>query len=480
MVNPAAMRLAHHLLRHASGVYHFRLIVPADLRASVGLRVIKRSLRTADPVVARAYAYALGARYAGAFAAFRDEAMPKPPPLADILRSLERGDVRTYTLRTPSGMHIRADGPEDHARALEAIGRLAALPLTTTAAAVPAAVVQTSGISAGEAARKYLATLDAATIPAKTRSQKRAAVNGFCVWKGEKTPLDKVSRTDVSEWIQSLRNAGIATPTLANKQSYLTAFFEWSQNAGHYAPGDNPATGHVKQTTREKRLRRKGGFRPFTTADIHALYSPEALGALNEQTRWGAVIGLYTGARVSEVGQIALADFFTNDEGIWCVRITDEGDGQSLKNDASNRTVPIHPHLLALGLRERVARLSLLGEKQLFPRAKAGSVNGMGNWLSKAYGRHLDACGVKPNGPGKIGFHSLRKTAIKAMKDVGVSSEARAQYVGHELDDEHHGAYGSEFTTRALLEGIDTGPCMTAGIGSLSFGLDVEALKRVL
>lgn len=65
------MRLAHHLLRHASGVFHFRLIVPADLQPLLGRRVIKKSLGTRDPMVARAWAYALGAQYAQAFTAVR-------------------------------------------------------------------------------------------------------------------------------------------------------------------------------------------------------------------------------------------------------------------------------------------------------------------------------------------------------------------------------------------------------------------------
>ena len=67
------MRLAHHLLRHPSGVWHFRLIVPTDLQLLLGRRVIKKSLGTRDPVVARAWAYALGAQYAQAFAAARGQ-----------------------------------------------------------------------------------------------------------------------------------------------------------------------------------------------------------------------------------------------------------------------------------------------------------------------------------------------------------------------------------------------------------------------
>jgi hypothetical protein len=65
------MRLAHHLLRHPSGMWHFRLTVPRDLHATLGLRVIKKSLGTHDPVAARTWAYVLSARYAQLFATVR-------------------------------------------------------------------------------------------------------------------------------------------------------------------------------------------------------------------------------------------------------------------------------------------------------------------------------------------------------------------------------------------------------------------------
>jgi hypothetical protein len=48
------MRLPHHLLRHKSGVFYFRLIVPRDLQAVFGKKVIKRSLGVRDMRLARA------------------------------------------------------------------------------------------------------------------------------------------------------------------------------------------------------------------------------------------------------------------------------------------------------------------------------------------------------------------------------------------------------------------------------------------
>jgi len=65
------MRLAHHLLRHPSGVWHFRIIVPKELRSFLRLSVLKRSLGTRDPTMAHPWAYALGERCAEMFATAR-------------------------------------------------------------------------------------------------------------------------------------------------------------------------------------------------------------------------------------------------------------------------------------------------------------------------------------------------------------------------------------------------------------------------
>lgn len=155
------MRLAHRLLRHPSGVYHFRLIVPRDLNEVVGKGVIKRSLRTRDVGVARAHAYALGARYAAAFAALRVERMPKPPSLNDILRAAQGGDIRTYELDLPTGVRLRDDGPDDHARAMEAL-RLTLSITRGPNLGAPSPAPATETIPLGEAQRKYMLSFEGA------------------------------------------------------------------------------------------------------------------------------------------------------------------------------------------------------------------------------------------------------------------------------------------------------------------------------
>lgn len=206
-----------------------------------------------------------------------------------------------------------------------------------------------------------------------------------------------------------------------------------------FAKDDNPAAGQILYRTREKRARRVLGFKAFSIDQIRILFSREALEGLSEAAQWGAWIGLYTGARVAEVGQLALADFIM-EEGIPCIRITNEGAGQSVKNDASLRTIPVHPVLISMGLLDRVAMLKASGETRLFPKVKVDGVNGAGNWLSKAFTLHVEKNLALPE-KGKIGFHSLRKSVVQGLQTAGVSSEHRAAYVGHELGDEHYGTY---------------------------------------
>jgi hypothetical protein len=100
-----------------------------------------------------------------------------------------------------------------------------------------------------------------------------------------------------------------------------------------------------------------------------------------------------------------------------------------------------------------VEALRAAGKERLFPMTKVGSVNGAGNFLSAAFGRHIASLGVSPK-VGKVGFHSLRKTVIQTMQTAGVSSEHRAQYVGHELSDEHHSSYSRRYSPRELSAAV--------------------------
>jgi hypothetical protein len=95
----------------------------------------------------------------------------------------------------------------------------------------------------------------------------------------------------------------------------------------------------------EKNALRDNGhaWEPLPLEALKQIYEPENLKRTRGiHVRWGALIGLYTGARVSEVAQIFIRDFIELD-GVKCVRLTNDSDGQSVKTENSKRLVPLHP-----------------------------------------------------------------------------------------------------------------------------------------
>lgn len=470
------MRLPNYLFLAPSGVWHYRQRIPGAIARRMGRTFIKRSLATCDPKTAQLRALTLSTRYAQIFEAVR--AMPDKTDVQKLIRSAKQG--KDFTLEVgPDGFKLTTDGSEGDneagqkalTSALERIGDMRFMSPPYLGEPAPKAPAGPS-VGIGKAVALWLAEIKT-TTKTKTLSIKATAVDGFAKHYGEQSPLADVGRLDVGKWVQALRASNLATPTLVNKLSYLRGFLTWAKARGYipaFPDGENPAIGQVVYGASEKRARRALGFKPFTTAQIQALFAPSQVAELSEGARWASLIGLYTGARASEVGQLALSDFSMVD-GLPCITITDEGDDQSLKTEASERVIPIHPHLIQLGLWEHVQALRKNGAKRLFTRAKSNAVNGAGNWISKAFSYHLkERLKIKKPAKGKIGFHSLRKTVIQTMQDNKTPPELRVAFVGHELEDEHFMAYSRKPTPRELLDEIQ----------KMEWSLDLMEIKMVL
>lgn len=392
--------------------------------------------------------------------------------IAEALRAFGSGQLRERVRLNLPGIEIEANNAEESALAASLLRDVRAVYAPPPPAAVSASPAQpaASRETLGRAAERWSKTLDGITMPAKTRSIKRCAVRELVEIVGAGISCGEITRADVGRWAEALRGRGLATPTICNKAGYISGFFNWLKASGIIS-GENPATGVVSYGIREKRGRRKSGFQAFKAEQVMALFAPEALAKLTPAARWGALLGLYTGARVSEIAQARLVDFAELDA-VLCLTITDEGEGQSLKNDGSRRVVPLHPDLLAMGLRERLDALRAAGEARFFPGHKlAAAINGPGQWLSKAWSYYLKAQGMTCPPPGRLGFHSLRKTVTQMLQNAGVTAEVRAAIVGHELDDEHHAAYSTRSPMQAAAEALKNG---------LHYGLNLAHIRPLL
>lgn len=455
------MRFANYLVHRPSG-FAFRLIVPADLQPVIGRRVVKKALGTHDRVTAQAIALGLAAQYALAFRQLRGQqgatmSGKRPPSVAELVQGFHTGENEVYHLDIAKGI-LSATDEDDHKRAMEALEKL---QKTWQPPAMPPSPQSSAparsgfGIALGAAIRSYGA-IEAPGLKPDTWDGRQRALKTFAAFFGEYVSVDTITRPQVAEWAGKLITDGASKRTAVNYVSNVTQVFEFLIQQG-YVP-DNPVKGVLVMKKREKAARKAEGFtwEPFELDQLKRIYSPDNLRRMTKpHMRWCALIGLYTGARVGEVAQIYLRDF-VEEQGIWCVRLTADNDGQSVKSESSNRLVPLHPDLIELGLMDRVDRLRAAGEERLFPEVRLDGKAGKGAAVSSGFSHHLtrSTVAVKPRRQnGRVGFHSLRKTVIHALQGSGVSDERRRAFVGHEgMDDVHSTVYMRPWTAKELSE----------------------------
>ncbi|WP_242108188.1 site-specific integrase [Luteimonas aquatica] len=481
------MRVAHYLVREPSGLFYFRLRVPLDLRPQVGRAIVKRATRARCPRQALAIATSWAAGYAAAFEALRGRHGMADKKLADeLLEGIRQQGAIKYKVNLATG-ELEADGPEDHARALEAIEAIGRVPSAIRAemAARPPAC---KPLDMDEAIRMWALTLPMDS-PGKRKGSKskRSKVEAFAAWKRARSGgpflVSDATRTDFAEYFiackasTTKRGKQPAPRYIENQFLVLALFFDWAMASNYFPKDDNPARGHAQVPKKERRRRAKShGWQAFSAAQVGKIFNPEAYARLRtEAARWLPLLALYTGARANELAHLEIEDCY-NYLGNVAVPVFDFnflGDHKSLKTDASERITPVHPDLIALGLWERVERLCEAGETKLFPELEFLAENGPGNSAQSAFSRYLQRLKIKARGHGKVGMHSFRDTAITTMKLGGVREEYRREYCGHEQGetDDHHDAYGVDLRPPSLAK-----LCHPA----LSFGLDLPALRKLL
>lgn len=438
------MRLAHHLWRDTSGIWYFRVVVPRRLREAVGRSLIKQSLRTRDPIQARAWSYLLSAKCAQIFAMagqggrgvgrflLGDDDDEQDDP-NDLIKRLGL-TVRKWEVETPDGHKLRTDGSRrDHLDGLEA---LRTMMEARQGAPGHMKVAPYSSMTLAEAIKDYT-EVEGATLKPNTWTQRARALQGFVETIGPQRRIVAITRPMASLWSDGLLRSGKSKVYVANCVSHVAQLFETLIIKGHLTT--NPVKGLVVVKKKEKAARRSEGheWEPFEVEQLQRIFDPANLVRTKmEHVRWGAVIALYTGARVGEIAQIFLRDFVTHGD-TPCLKICADSDGQGIKTgEGGERLIPLHPDLIRLGLMERVEALRAAGAERLFPNMRIDSAAGRGNSITKGFGYYLKGLGITPRrAHGILGIHSLRKTVIQTLQGSSLPAERRRALVGHEAGD---------------------------------------------
>ncbi|MEM9109393.1 MAG: site-specific integrase [Planctomycetota bacterium] len=168
-------------------------------------------------------------------------------------------------------------------------------------------------------------------------------------------------------------------------------------------------------------------------------------GGAGHAAYWIPVLALYTGARLEEIGQLMLQDIRT-EGGVVFLEIGDAAEGQSVKNAASRRRVPLHQRVIQLGFMDYLAETRRRGHQDLFPHVqstKAKRTAAYSKWVNRYF---RQACGITDR---RKVFHSFRHTFSDACREAEIPREVRNALMGHRtsgVDQE----YGDGFSLRVL------------------------------
>lgn len=451
-----AIKLPSHLHRNRSGILHFRIAIPPDIRHYFNSNEIYRSLKTASIHDATPVAQTLSIAFKRVFSEIRQESMSdQNKALKDALelfKSLPDARERIKAAGIRIALHEAEAGRERaedlHAESEARHQRELALVLQAKATIAPAEDLQSSPLLSETVTDFARAKRAQGKWTDKTEAENRAVYGLFIRIVGDK-PIAQIDDGAIVEYLETLKALppninkspayigktiaeiiALARPPMSDRTlnkniERVSSLFKWATTKKKYGITHNPAANMgIKESGAEKR-------KPFAAQELAALFSSEEFTTRKFQksyTYWLMPLGLLTGARLGELAQLYLSDFVEYD-GIPCISISDEGEGQRLKNDNAKRIVPIHDKLIELGLLRYVEALRSKNETRLFPELNQRR-DGFGQAASRWFQDHKKKCGIE--GKHTKVFHSFRHTFISALLNDEVPVQSVAQIVGHE------------------------------------------------
>ena len=282
------------------------------------------------------------------------------------------------------------------------------------------------------ACKRSLALYEEFTLNPYIKDLTRDQGDGFRSWlqHPDRKTASKTAR-DRLIWVQSLLN-------------YATVELELLPR--------NPWQGiNLKYSTTEKR-------RPWTEGELRILFSSEVFTkdkplkdwrAGSEAAYWLPILGLYTGARISELTQLRACDIKSESD-ISYIEITNDGVNQKLKTAASNRKIPVHSLLIKLGFMEYVKRIQLANHDSLWPKLPMRT-NKAGGYFSNWFGEYRGKIGLV----GYPDFHCFRHSVRTKLLEADIKEQLIDMIVGHEIRGSTGAKVYSHRTLATLRDAIE-------------------------
>lgn len=267
------------------------------------------------------------------------------------------------------------------------------------------------------------------------------------------TPLSRTSIAEANTMIKKLREMiGDLKPSEVNK-SHVISLKDKMIDAKSSPATINKGRGILAAifSTAEKNL--KIAHNPFKDMvklsipikEVDSPYTLEELGIIfnspiytkgfrpkrfnGESAYWIPLLGLYTGARLNEIGQLFINDI-GEEEGINHLIIKPDSSTSRTIKDGKKRRVPLHSDLIKMGFLDYVKVIKERNQTQLFPELKITRAEGKltdkwGSWW-RSYVREELGITRTPQP-----FHAFRHTFSDHSRRSKMSYEIQMRIEGH-------------------------------------------------
>ena len=295
----------------------------------------------------------------------------------------------------------------------------------------------------------------------KSIDSHRSEVRRFLAHFGSKG-VGSMTRADVLSYKATMIADGQSPANIKTRLSRLNTVLGWAAENGHLAA--NPAKGITIKVPKKSKDKRQ----PFDPDDLNAMFAgpvhadgERPLRGRGEAAYWLPLMALFSGARLEEMAQLRPNDVvrhsYADGDGQtrhgWFIKIfeVDGEDGTTVKTADSERFVPVHPALEALGFLAFVKSQQHAGHVRLFHLLKPGAYERLGNKWGEWWSSYMRGT-VGITDKRKV-FHSFRHTFKDMARHCGLPEGVTRQIMGHSGEDVAD-EYGNGYSLFQLVEGM--------------------------
>ena len=436
------------VFRQTGSSYSFRSIVPKDLQSLLGTKEFQLSLRCGILKQAKllsSHLYNLSQHLYDQLRDNSDHLRITIDQVKERLRS-ELARLNPVVSKHPK---IQESKPSNNQKLAQSL-----------------ATQPSSGISLSQLSTKFLNAKNEAGYPSKTingyhDTHKLAisvlgdvAIDSLTHEDGrnfvevlKKLPVNRsksYSRLTIEQLLQLQHTQTLSHKTILKHTERVSALFNWAINQGYTS--QNVFRGKLEPIRKTEVVEKH-----FTTQEMDLILGDKLTAdslAVNKPERyWVTMLSAYSGARLNEICQLNVSDIQKTD-GIWALNLNADSDDKTIKTEAGNRTIPLHPKLIDLGLLDYVRQIQNQNQDKLFPNLKKMKSTGYGTMISRWFAKYLKKLGIKKKGKN---FHSFRHTVVNKLITKKVYEPFIRELIGHSHGSITMDVYGGKKPLEVLL-----------------------------